>query len=80
VTIAFLVEFLGVHWLTSGQKVLQHAQRRLSAKGAVLSILGTAERTPTESGSNLEGMAAQLLATKVIHEEYCEKLSLVRKF
>ena len=73
-----MVELFGVHLVTNGNQVLQRARTVLYKAKNSESILEKAEETLTESEFRVDETAAQLLATKIIHEEHCEKLSLVR--
>jgi len=78
VSAAFMVELFGVHWVTKENLVLQRARTVLYKAKNSESILEKAEETLTESEFRVDETAVQLLATKIIHEEHCEKLSLVR--
>ena len=75
-----MVELFGLHWVINGNQVLQRTRTVWSTAThfRIESILKMAEKTLTESELRVDETAAQLLATKIIHEEHCEKLSLVR--
>ena len=45
---------------------------------SVQNILAKAEPALTEVGFDIDNRAAMVLASKIAHEEHCEKLSLVR--
>ena len=79
-TLAFLVELLGVLWLTRGEDFVRTARDTLVLKTkAMNTILDKVEAAAAiddaTDSSNLEKL---LLTTKIAHEELCEKASLVR--
>ena len=73
-----MVEFGGVYWVTQGNQVFRQVQTRLSNMRSVQNILAKAEPALTEVDFNIDNRAAMVLASKIAHEEHCEKLSLVR--
>ncbi len=78
-TLAFLVELLGVLWVTRGEDFVRTARDTLMRAKALDLILDKIEAAVTiddaTDSSNLEKL---LLTTKIAHEELCEKASLVR--
>ena len=78
-TLAFLVELLGVLWVTRGEEFVRTARDKLVRAKALVSILDKVEAAvaidDATDSSNLEKL---LLTTKIAHEELCEKSSLVR--
>jgi len=77
-TLSFMVEFGGVYWVTKGNQVFRQVQTRLSNMRSVQEIVAKAESVLTEVDFDIDNRAAMVLASKIAHEEHCEKLSLVR--
>ena len=90
-TLAFLVELLGVLWVTRGEDFVRTARDKLGTTTKALNTLGTTTKAlntildkveaavtidDATDSSNLEKL---LLTTKIAHEELCEKASLVRR-
>ena len=76
--LSFMVEFGGVYWVTQGNQVFPQVQTRLSKMRPVQEIMAKAESALTEVDFDIDNRAAMVLASKIAHEEHCEKLSLVR--
>lgn len=75
VAISFMVEIAGVLWVVRGSHTIQRAKTRLKGMDG---ILDKVQNQITETDFQRNEFAAEVLATKIGHEELCEKLSMVR--
>jgi len=78
-TLAFLVELLGVLWVTRGEDFVRTARDTLVRAKTLNTILDKVEAAVTiDDATDSSKFKKLLLTTKIAHEELCEKASLVR--
>ena len=78
-TLAFLVELLGVLWVTRGEDFVRTARDTLVRAKTLALILDKIEAAVTiDDATDFSNLEKLLLTTKIAHEELCEKASLVR--